>query len=130
VVCVTQDTGLLANDPLACPEEIFTLLSVVEQRDSRRSTERGLVLPPARDSGGENVNLAEKEHVTVPGAALIGAADAGLTVANTPPAARSTAATASHACRYETAFSAPRRTAMKSPLSTSQPGHRRPVAVG
>jgi hypothetical protein len=66
---VTQLRGLLANEPVTLPTVMVTALLPGVHPDSLPFTADGVVPPPDVVSGGENDTLADREHVTEPGAA-------------------------------------------------------------
>ena len=92
-----HSTGLLAKEPPAVPVVMWTAGSLALHCESRARTAEGPVPPPEAESGGENETLAENEQLIDPGASpenarALGAAEAGVTAANIPATASSTAA--------------------------------------
>jgi len=65
---VEQLNGLVANDPVMAPVVILTALEPARQRDSFPATTDGLVPPPDTLRRGEKLTVADKAHVTDPGA--------------------------------------------------------------
>ena len=68
---VEQLNGLVANDPVIAPVVILTVLKLATQRDSFPVTVDGPVPPPDTLRRGEKLTLADKAHVTDPGAGPI-----------------------------------------------------------
>jgi hypothetical protein len=65
---VEQLNGLVANDPVIAPVVILTALELAAQRDSFPVTVDGEVPPLDILRRGEKLTLADKAHVTDPGA--------------------------------------------------------------
>jgi hypothetical protein len=104
-----QLTGLVEKDPFAVADVMWTEESLALHADNRVLIPEGPLPPPEDLSGGENEILAENAQLIEPCAGPekwrgLGAAEAGLTAANTPPTAISVAAAGAQARRVEITF--------------------------